>query len=109
MTTAGASANVVRGWFTSADPVARLKPQAAAVRSWAAQESVALKRYQQWLSMPFEDVGYGQILSPNCAHILLAHRLYLCRRVCAGSQTPVSDDLRPIWDPGALRLDSRRR
>jgi hypothetical protein len=77
MTTAGASANVVRGWFTSADPAAQLKPQAAAVRSWAAQESVALKRYQQWLSMPFEDVGYGQILSPNCAHILLAHRLYL--------------------------------
>ncbi len=77
MTTAGASANVVRGWFTSADPAAQLKPQAAAVRSWVAQESVALRRYQQWLSMPFEDVGYGQILSPNCAHILLAHRLYL--------------------------------
>ncbi|HEY6289241.1 MAG TPA: hypothetical protein VIW48_07330, partial [Nitrospiraceae bacterium] len=77
MTTAGASSNVVRGWFTSADPAAQLKPQAAAVRSWAAQESVALRRYQQWLSMPFEDVGYGQILSPNCAHILLAHRLYL--------------------------------
>lgn len=76
-TTTGASANVVRGWFTSADPVATLRPQAAAVRSWAAQESVALRRYQQWLSMPFEDVGYGQILSPNCAHILLAHRLYL--------------------------------
>jgi len=75
--TTGASANVVRGWFTSADPAAQLKPQAAAVRSWAAQESVALRRYQQWLSMPFEDVGYGQILSPNCAHILLAHRLYL--------------------------------
>ena len=76
-TTTGASANVVRGWFTSPDPVATLKPQAATIRSWAAQESVALKRYQQWLSMPFEDVGYGQILSPNCAHILLAHRLYL--------------------------------
>ena len=75
--TTGASANVVSGWFTSADPVAQLKPQAAAVRSWVAQESLALKRYQQWLGMPFEDVGYGQILSPNCAHILLAHRLYL--------------------------------
>jgi hypothetical protein len=75
--TTGASANVVRGWFTSADPVAQLKPQAAAVRSWAAEESLALRRYQQWLSMPFEDAGYGQILSPNCAHILLAHRLYL--------------------------------
>jgi len=77
MTTAGASANVVRGWFTSADPVAQLKRQAEAVRSWASQESVALRRYQQWLSMPFEDEGYGQILSPNCADILLAHRLYL--------------------------------
>jgi len=76
-TTTGVSANVVRGWFTSADPVAQLQPQAAAVRSLAAQESLALRRYQQWLSMPFEDVGYGQILSPNCAHILLAHRLYL--------------------------------
>ena len=77
MTTSGASANVVRGWFTSADPAAAMKPQAAAVRSWVTQESVALRRYQQWLSMPFEDVGYGQILSPNCAHVLFAHRLYL--------------------------------
>ena len=76
-TTTGASTNVVRGWFTSADPAAQLKPQAAAVQAWVAQESVALRRYQQWLSMPFEDVGYGQILSPNCTHILLAHRLYL--------------------------------
>jgi len=73
----GASTNVVRGWFTSTDPAAQLKPQAAAVRAWVAQESVALRRYQQWLSMPFEDVGYGRILSPNCTHILLAHRLYL--------------------------------
>ena len=75
--TTGASANVVRGWFASADPAAQLKLQAAAARAWAAQESVALRRYQQWLSMPFEDVGYGKILSPNCTHILLAHRLYL--------------------------------
>ncbi len=76
-TTTGASANVVSGWFSGADPMAQLKPQAASVRSWVAQESLALKRYQQWLSMSFEDAGYGKILSPNCAHILLAHRLYL--------------------------------
>jgi hypothetical protein len=87
MTTAGASANVVRGWFTSADPVAQLKPQADAVRSWVAQESVALRRYQQWLSMPFEDVGYGEILSPNCAHIVLAHRLYLAEGFTQGLST----------------------
>jgi hypothetical protein len=75
--TTGASGSVARGWFTSADPVAQLKPQSASVRAWAAQESLALKRYRQWLSLPFEDAGYGNILSPNCAHILLAHRLYL--------------------------------
>ncbi|MDP1947903.1 MAG: hypothetical protein Q8L77_10430 [Nitrospirota bacterium] len=77
MTTTGASANVLRGWFRGANPVAQMKPQAAAVRSWTAQEAVGLKRYQQWLSMPFEDAGYGQIVSPNCAQVLLAHRLYL--------------------------------
>lgn len=75
--TAGTPANVTREWFTSADPMAQLKSRVASIRLWAAQESVALKRYQQWLSMPFEEVGYGKILSPNCAHILLAHRLYL--------------------------------
>ncbi|MDN5943161.1 MAG: hypothetical protein L0H94_14880, partial [Nitrospira sp.] len=75
--TAGTPANVTHEWFTSADPMAQLKSQGASIRLWAAQESFALKRYQQWLSMPFEDVGYGQILSPHCAHILLAHRLYL--------------------------------
>jgi hypothetical protein len=75
--TTGGPASAARGWFTSTDPVAQLKPQAASVRLWTAQESLALKRYQKWLSLPFDDVGYGQILSPNCAHILLAHRLYL--------------------------------
>ena len=75
--TTGTPAHVAHEWFASADPMAQLKLQAASIRLWAAQESLALKRYQQWLSMPFEDAGYGKILSPNCAHILLAHRLYL--------------------------------
>jgi hypothetical protein len=75
--TTGTPAHVAHEWFASADPMAQLKPQAASIRLWVAQESLALKRYQQWLSMPFEDAGYGKILSPNCAHILLAHRLYL--------------------------------
>jgi hypothetical protein len=75
--TTGTPAHVTHKWFASPDPMAQLKPQAASIRLWAAQESLALKRYQQWLSMPFEDVGYGKILSPNCVHILLAHRLYL--------------------------------
>ncbi|MCX5724365.1 MAG: tetratricopeptide repeat protein [Nitrospirae bacterium] len=73
----GASSNAARRWFDNADPAAKMKGQADAARSRVTQESMALIRYQQWLSMPFADGGYGGLVSPNCAHILLAHRLYL--------------------------------
>jgi hypothetical protein len=85
--TTGGSPNIVRGWFTTADPAAQLALQTTAIRSAAAQESLALRRYRQWLSMPFEDVGYGQILSPNCALILLAHRLYLAEGFAQDTNT----------------------
>ena len=72
-----ASSSVVKGWLKNSDPAARFKGQTESVRSWIAQESTALGRYQQWLKLPFEDWGFGEIVSPNCAHILLTHRLYL--------------------------------
>jgi tetratricopeptide repeat protein len=72
-----ASSSVMKGWLKSSDPAARFKGQAESVRSWTAQESTALGRYQQWLKLPFEDWGFGEIVSPNCPHILLTHRLYL--------------------------------
>ncbi len=75
--TTGASASVVRGWFASANPMEQFKGQGESIRMWAAERSTALSRYQQWLRMPFDDWGYGQILSPNCAQILHVHRLYL--------------------------------
>ena len=85
--TTGASPNLVHGWFTTADPAAQLARQTTAIRSAAAQESLALRRYRQWLSMPFEDTGYGQILSPNCTLILLAHRLYLAEGFAQDTNT----------------------
>jgi hypothetical protein len=72
-----ASSSVVKGWLKSSDPAARFKGQAESVRSWTAQEATALGRYQQWLKLPFEDWGFGEIISPNCPHILLTHRLYI--------------------------------
>ncbi len=73
----GASAHLVKGWFRNGDPAAQIKGQSGTIRSLATREAVALQRYQQWLTMPFDDWGYGQLLSPNCSHVLLAHRLYL--------------------------------
>ena len=74
---AGAAAHVLKGWFRSGDPAAQIKGQGETIRSLVSRESTALARYQRWLTMPFDDWGYGQLLSPNCAHVLLDHRLFL--------------------------------
>lgn len=73
----GASGHVVKGWFKHTDPVANIARQSDAVKSLAAHESLPLARYRQWLTMPFDDWGYGQGLTPNCSTILLAHRLFV--------------------------------
>jgi len=72
-----ASANVVQGWFKSGDPLGQSKASGQTVKSLVAQEATSLDRYQRWTSMPFDDWGYGQIMSPNCGRILLAHRLFV--------------------------------
>lgn len=72
-----ASGNVVQSWFKNTDPLAQARANVQTVKTLAAQEATALERYQHWMSMPFDDWGYGQLVSPKCDQILLAHRLYL--------------------------------
>jgi hypothetical protein len=64
-------------WYQDSDPAARFRAQATAVRTWTAKANQAMARYSQWLTMPFEDWGYGEPVSPNCPAILETHRLYL--------------------------------
>jgi hypothetical protein len=59
------------------DPLALLGGQENALRSVIAQEDVLLKRYQQWLTMPFEDWGLGKAGAPRAVEIFAVHRLYL--------------------------------
>ena len=73
----GASDHVVKGWIRSRDLLSNIKGQGATLRSLTSRESTALTRYQQWLAMPFDDWGFGQLLGPNCTRVLLAHRLFL--------------------------------
>jgi len=80
----GASGHVVKGWFRNSNPIAHIKGQSASVKSLAEGEAVSLTRYRQWLSMPFDDWGYGQQKSPNCSHVLLAHRLFLAEGISEG-------------------------
>jgi hypothetical protein len=68
---------MVKGWIRSGDLPAAVKAQGGALKSLTSRESTALGRYQQWLTMPFDDWGFGQSLSPNCPRLLLTHRLFL--------------------------------
>jgi hypothetical protein len=59
------------------DPLALLGAQEHALRSIIAQEDVLLKRYQQWLNMPFEDWSLGKAGAPRAVEVFAVHRLYL--------------------------------
>nr|MBA2485811.1 hypothetical protein [Nitrospira sp.] len=72
-----ASAEVAGKWLKTVDPAAQMRMETAMVKSWASQAGVAMGRYRQWLTKPFEDWGYGQPVSPNCGVILHTHRLYV--------------------------------
>lgn len=72
-----ASADAAGKWMKTADPAAQMLQGASGVKTWVSQAEVSLGRYRQWLNKPFEDVGYGQPISPNCGLILHTHRLYV--------------------------------
>ena len=72
-----ASAEAAGKWMKAGDPALQMQLDAAGLKSWLSQAEVSLGRYRQWLNKPFEDVGYGQPISPNCGLILQTHRLYL--------------------------------
>lgn len=72
-----ASASAIASWFRTSDPAALFRNQAGGIGTWLPQYEASLERYRRWLKMPFEDWGYGQLVSPNCSEILAAHRLYV--------------------------------
>jgi hypothetical protein len=80
-------------WQKEPDPAARFRAQAASVRTLVGQSDQAMARYKRWLKMPFEDWGYGERISPNCASLLYAHRLY------------VADGFAQDLEPGIERLE----
>ncbi len=72
-----ASAEAAGKWMKAADPALQMHMEASGAKTWLSQAEVGLTRYRQWLNKPFEDVGYGQSISPDCGLILQTHRLYL--------------------------------
>ncbi|MGH7166939.1 MAG: hypothetical protein ACREII_00255, partial [Nitrospiraceae bacterium] len=64
-------------WMEAPDPVTQFQNNTSRLAGWLKQHQTLVTRYRQWLTMPFEDGGFGRFVTPECARILVAHRLYL--------------------------------
>ncbi len=85
-----ASAEAAGKWMKTADPASQMHLNATGVHTWVSQTEVGLGRYRQWLNKPFEDVGYGQPVSPNCGLVLQTHRLYVAEGFAQDVETGVA-------------------
>jgi hypothetical protein len=72
-----ATTSALPKWFRSPDPPAYFQNQGSQVRNWMGRHDVLMSRYRQWLRMPFDDWGFGEIGTLDCTQILVAHRLYV--------------------------------
>lgn len=79
------SAKALSGWFKGSDPAGRFKLHRDSIGKLAGQTGPMLSRYGQWHKLSFEDWGYGQSISPPCAEISFAHRLYVAEGFAQGT------------------------
>ncbi len=84
-----ASANVMRGWVRSSDPVGEFKSHQETIKGWGNQHQPALNRYGQWQKLPFEDWGYGQPVGPPCTAMVFAHQLHVADGFLQGADLGV--------------------
>lgn len=71
-------------WVQSEDPLAELLTQRTHVQEMLAHKKLLLSRYSEWLTLPFDDWGFGVSVSPDCAAVLAVHRLYLAEGFLQG-------------------------
>lgn len=83
------SAKALSGWFKGSDPAGRFKLHRDSIGKLAGQTGPMLSRYGQWHKLSFEDWGYGQGISPPCAEINFAHRLYVAEGFAQGTDTGI--------------------
>ncbi|MBH0178026.1 MAG: hypothetical protein HP491_09215, partial [Nitrospira sp.] len=79
------SVKALSGWFKGSNPAGRFKLHRDSISKLAGQTGPMLSRYGQWHKLSFEDWGYGQGMSPPCAEINFAHRLYVAEGFAQGT------------------------
>jgi hypothetical protein len=63
-------------WNTE-NPVGEFRNMNARFQALTGREHTLYTRYERWLSMPFEDMGFGHQGTPRFVEIFVAHRLYI--------------------------------
>jgi len=68
---------VVLPSWNSENPVSEFRNIRARLQSLTGRDHTLLARYERWLAMPFEDMGFGHQGTPRFVEIFIGHRFYI--------------------------------
>jgi len=63
--------------WNSENPVSEFRNTNGRLQTVTTRDRALLARYERWLSMPFEDMGFGRRATPHFLEIFVSHRLYV--------------------------------
>lgn len=67
---------VLPAW-DSENPLTGFRDMHARIQALSGRDHILFTRYERWLTMPFDDMGFGHRGTPRFAEVLVAHRLYI--------------------------------
>jgi hypothetical protein len=67
---------VLPSW-NSKNPVSEFRNMHARLQALTGRDYTLLARYERWLAMPFEDMGFGHQGTPRFLEIFVGHRFYI--------------------------------
>ena len=85
---------VLPSW-NSQNPVREFRNMKARLQTLTGRDHTLLTRYERWLAMPFEDMGFGYQGTPRFVEIFVGHRFYIAdgfsRQTALGMQRLTKD------------------
>jgi hypothetical protein len=67
---------ILSSW-NSENPISEFRNMHAQLQASTGHDHILLMRYERWLAMPFEDMGFGHQGTPRFVDIFVVHRLYI--------------------------------
>ncbi|HEX4967734.1 MAG TPA: hypothetical protein VFV44_04385 [Nitrospiraceae bacterium] len=81
--------------WNSENPISEFRNASTRLRPLTNRDHTLLARYERFLSMPFEDMGFGHYATPRFAEMFAGHRLYVAdgfsRQTALGMQRLKND------------------